>query len=179
MRLRRSRPATIRKEAPACRPLARPVSVFDPLHGPACEIVSPLPTLTADNLRSLHRSGAGNAIVTPCRGEQQVSLALVVMGYIEVVWMMCHPWRYPCGQWRTLTSPLKLSQNGAPERSRTPNPQIRSLVLYPIELRAPAAKRAGDGGGNNYSRVTRKRKVDRGRRRKLGGGSQAAREVAR
>ena len=27
---------------------------------------------------------------------------------------------------------------GAPERSRTPNPQIRSLVLYPIELRARA-----------------------------------------
>src|SRR5437763_6806920 len=25
---------------------------------------------------------------------------------------------------------------GAPERSRTPNPQIRSLVLYPVELRA-------------------------------------------
>ena len=28
--------------------------------------------------------------------------------------------------------------NGAPERIRTPNPQIRSLVLYPVELRAPA-----------------------------------------
>ena len=27
---------------------------------------------------------------------------------------------------------------GAPEEIRTPNPQIRSLVLYPIELRAPA-----------------------------------------
>ena len=27
-------------------------------------------------------------------------------------------------------------KNGAPERSRTPNPQIRSLVLYPVELRA-------------------------------------------
>lgn len=25
---------------------------------------------------------------------------------------------------------------GAPEEIRTPNPQIRSLVLYPIELRA-------------------------------------------
>ena len=31
---------------------------------------------------------------------------------------------------------------GAPERIRTPNPQIRSLVLYPVELRAP---RAGPG----------------------------------
>ena len=40
---------------------------------------------------------------------------------------------------------------GAPERSRTPNPQIRSLVLYPIELRARAEQRAGVKGGNNYS----------------------------
>ena len=28
--------------------------------------------------------------------------------------------------------------NGAPERIRTSDPQIRSLVLYPAELRAPA-----------------------------------------
>jgi hypothetical protein len=27
-------------------------------------------------------------------------------------------------------------KTGAPEETRTPNPQIRSLVLYPIELRA-------------------------------------------
>jgi hypothetical protein len=73
----------------------------------------------------------------------------------------------------------RLQENGAPERSRTPNPQIRSLVLYPIELRAPAAKRAGDSGGNNYSRGTRKRKVDRGRRREAGRSSQAARDAAR
>ena len=32
---------------------------------------------------------------------------------------------------------------GAPERSRTPNPQIRSLVLYPIELRARTGKPTG------------------------------------
>jgi hypothetical protein len=31
---------------------------------------------------------------------------------------------------------LSLWKIGAPERSRTPNPQIRSLVLYPVELRA-------------------------------------------
>lgn len=31
---------------------------------------------------------------------------------------------------------LVASEDGAPERIRTPNPQIRSLVLYPIELRA-------------------------------------------
>ena len=40
---------------------------------------------------------------------------------------------------------------GAPERSRTPNPQIRSLVLYPIELRARAKKRADFKARNNYS----------------------------
>ena len=27
-------------------------------------------------------------------------------------------------------------ENGAPEKIRTPDPQIRSLVLYPAELRA-------------------------------------------
>ncbi len=30
---------------------------------------------------------------------------------------------------------MVLVLGGAPEGSRTPNPQIRSLVLYPIELR--------------------------------------------
>ena len=29
---------------------------------------------------------------------------------------------------------------GAPGRIRIPNPQIRSLVLYPIELRAPDSR---------------------------------------
>ena len=32
-----------------------------------------------------------------------------------------------------------LVENGAPGKTRTSNPQIRSLVLYPIELRARAA----------------------------------------
>ncbi len=32
---------------------------------------------------------------------------------------------------------MKLS-NGAPEEIRTPDPQIRSLVLYPAELRVRA-----------------------------------------
>jgi hypothetical protein len=36
--------------------------------------------------------------------------------------------------------PLKPLSAGAPERIRTPNPQIRSLVLYPVELRAPRCK---------------------------------------
>ena len=30
-------------------------------------------------------------------------------------------------------------RNGAPEEIRTPDPQIRSLVLYPAELRVRAA----------------------------------------
>jgi hypothetical protein len=29
---------------------------------------------------------------------------------------------------------LNMFRNGAPERIRTPDPQIRSLVLYPAEL---------------------------------------------
>src|SRR5262249_55969119 len=43
---------------------------------------------------------------------------------------------------------------GAPEEIRTPDPQIRSLVLYPAELRARLAHRAGSvpepskSGGN-------------------------------
>src|SRR5258705_8287320 len=32
-------------------------------------------------------------------------------------------------------------EGGAPGKTRTSNPQIRSLVLYPIELRAPARGR--------------------------------------
>src|SRR5215469_3880058 len=39
---------------------------------------------------------------------------------------------------------------GAPERSRTPNPQIRSLVLYPVELRAPAESGPAMHGGHKY-----------------------------
>src|SRR5262245_39332565 len=45
--------------------------------------------------------------------------------------------------------------SGAPERSRTPNPQIRSLVLYPIELRArlrpPSASGVPDRGRNLHN----------------------------
>src|SRR6516162_246573 len=48
---------------------------------------------------------------------------------------------------------------GAPERSRTPNPQIRSLVLYPVELRARDHKAARPGAYNYSSRV-RQRKAD-------------------
>src|SRR4051812_42175123 len=52
---------------------------------------------------------------------------------------------------RLPTRRAKSLKNGAPERSRTPNPQIRSLVLYPVELRAhlPAAIKRREGG-NNY-----------------------------
>jgi hypothetical protein len=36
----------------------------------------------------------------------------------------------------------KARKDGAPERIRTSDPQIRSLVLYPAELRAPGAGHA-------------------------------------
>jgi hypothetical protein len=36
-----------------------------------------------------------------------------------------------------------LFANGAPEEIRTPDPQIRSLVLYPAELRARFSLRLG------------------------------------
>ena len=35
---------------------------------------------------------------------------------------------------------LAPSANGAPDRSRTYNPQIRSLMLYPVELQAQTAE---------------------------------------
>jgi hypothetical protein len=38
-----------------------------------------------------------------------------------------------------------LCGNGAPERIRTSDPQIRSLVLYPAELRAPCGPVGGGG----------------------------------
>ena len=37
----------------------------------------------------------------------------------------------------TMMRSLWTWESGAPEKIRTPNPQIRSLVLYPVELRAP------------------------------------------
>jgi hypothetical protein len=55
----------------------------------------------------------------------------------------------------------KSLKNGAPERSRTPNPQIRSLVLYPVELRAPAESGPAMRGGDNYSTAARKGKAHR------------------
>ncbi len=30
----------------------------------------------------------------------------------------------------------RITKSGAPAGTRTPNPQVRSLVLYPVELRA-------------------------------------------
>jgi hypothetical protein len=37
--------------------------------------------------------------------------------------------------------------NGAPEEIRTPDPQIRSLVLYPAELRARCRSGVNPAGG--------------------------------
>src|SRR4029077_14986848 len=41
-----------------------------------------------------------------------------------------------------------IRRDGAPEEIRTPDPQIRSLVLYPAELRALVAHRAGNAPGS-------------------------------
>ena len=43
--------------------------------------------------------------------------------------------------------------SGAPERSRTPSPQIRSLMLYPIELLAQMNLVAMKDGVGNGSRT--------------------------
>ena len=40
---------------------------------------------------------------------------------------------------------------GAPGAIRTPDPQIRSLVLYPAELRAPALNGLGPEAGHPYT----------------------------
>jgi hypothetical protein len=45
----------------------------------------------------------------------------------------------------SLKVPDNVVKNGAPEEIRTPDPQIRSLVLYPAELRALPAKPAANG----------------------------------
>src|SRR3954453_16741921 len=47
---------------------------------------------------------------------------------------------------RFLAFPV-FQRSGAPGRIRTSDPQIRSLVLYPAELRALVAHRAGDATG--------------------------------
>ncbi len=42
---------------------------------------------------------------------------------------------------------MRCAENGAPGRIRTSDPQIRSLVLYPAELRAPVVLRAENTPG--------------------------------
>jgi 23S rRNA (cytosine1962-C5)-methyltransferase len=57
-------------------------------------------------------------------------------------------------------SPVRTFEKiGAPERSRTPNPQIRSLVLYPVELRARAETGPRPRGSQNYPSGPRQRKL--------------------
>ena len=43
-------------------------------------------------------------------------------------------------QKRPAPTGMAFLNNGAPERIRTSDPQIRSLVLYPAELRAPVER---------------------------------------
>ena len=61
--------------------------------------------------------------------------------------------------------PHRLSHwnNGAPERSRTPNLLIRSQALYPVELRARIGLTGSREGGNNYSTEGPERKIERRR----------------
>src|SRR5689334_7187702 len=47
----------------------------------------------------------------------------------------------PLPPWARETGDRRERKNGAPEEIRTPDPQIRSLVLYPAELRARAHPR--------------------------------------
>src|SRR5437762_12407471 len=53
----------------------------------------------------------------------------------------------------------KCLKNGAPERSRTPNPQIRSLVLYPVELRALRPCRGRRRGRQQLPQPARRGKI--------------------
>ena len=43
-----------------------------------------------------------------------------------------------------------MKPNGAPEEIRTPDPQIRSLVLYPAELRARASAECARKAAHSY-----------------------------
>ena len=67
--------------------------------------------------------------------------------------------RLVAGNLRELAFPV-LFRNGAPERIRTSDPQIRSLVLYPAELRAPASPSAHalDGRWRRVGSFTGKRR---------------------
>ena len=50
---------------------------------------------------------------------------------------------------------------GAPEEIRTPDPQIRSLVLYPAELRARFSQEAFEGAGRPMPGAFGKHSADR------------------
>ena len=45
--------------------------------------------------------------------------------------------------WHEFHSDIFIRESGAPEGIRTPDPQIRSLVLYPAELPAPLEEKGG------------------------------------
>jgi hypothetical protein len=61
----------------------------------------------------------------------------------------CCPGSLECQERKNRAEILNQFQKviGAPEEIRTPDPQIRSLVLYPAELRARRAHRAEIVGG--------------------------------
>ena len=64
-------------------------------------------------------------------GQYNISVVLVaVFGVIFLGELLALP------NWLGERMPRAMGENGAPERIRTSDPQIRSLVLYPAELRA-------------------------------------------
>src|SRR5262249_40625744 len=74
-----------------------------------------------------------------------------------VVLPRCCPDSSQCQERKNRAEILNQNQTvgGAPEEIRTPDPQIRSLVLYPAELRARLAHRAGKRSQNGQSRRER------------------------
>ena len=78
-----------------------------------------------------------------------LSLELTLIGP-DVIW---HRWKRKTAQPRSPDLPKK--PNGAPEGIRTPDPQIRSLVLYPAELPAPweNAGAPPEGSGHHINAV--------------------------
>src|SRR4051812_46191570 len=93
-----------------------------------------------DDTRSIRRGTATAEISHPCRGDGH------------------EPRRLGAGARRGTAKRYCLSaekRNGAPGRIRTSGPQIRSLVLYPAELRArglPQKRQARDIGGRAGTR---------------------------
>ena len=83
-------------------------------------------------------SGGGGLFCSPAEWSSPLEAA---HNFCRCAWRVC--WRplaaalRLAAPWRSffVSSRSELTKNGAPERIRTSDPQIRSLVLYPAELR--------------------------------------------